>query len=64
MADRSVPADPAPSASLTPQPNQILAQPATVEACQADHAGHDLASEAAARDQLAFTRINAAGGGR
>lgn len=62
MADSSVPADRARSASLTPQPNQILAQPATVEACKADHDGHTLVNEGAARDQLAFTRINAAGG--
>jgi hypothetical protein len=47
---------------LTPQPNRILAEPATVEACTQDRAAHGVAEEGAARDQLAFTRINAAGG--
>lgn len=31
------PADQPTPASLTPQPNQILAVPATVEACRADY---------------------------
>ncbi|MFD5697474.1 hypothetical protein [Streptomyces lasiicapitis] len=39
-----------------PQPNQILAEPATAEACQADF-GTD---PAAARDQLALARAHGA----
>lgn len=64
MANRTdqPPEQPSPK-DLTPQPNQIAAQPATVEACAQDRAGHTVVCEGAARDQLAFTRINAAGGG-
>jgi hypothetical protein len=37
-----------PKPDYTPQPNQILAQPATVQACQ-----HDYAQAAAVRDVMA-----------
>lgn len=40
----------------------LIAEPATVEACKQDRDGHDITCEGAARDQFAFTRINAAGG--
>ncbi|MGX1909019.1 hypothetical protein ACWIID_09170 [Streptomyces phaeochromogenes] len=43
-------------------PSRVANEPATVEACAQDRAGHTVACEGAARDQLAFTRINAAGG--
>jgi hypothetical protein len=48
----------------TPRPNQILAQPATVQACASDlrTPGQQAAAAGAARTQLAETRMNAAGG--
>jgi hypothetical protein len=48
----------------TPKPNQILAQPATVQACAADlrTPGQQTAAAGAARTQLAEARMNAAGG--
>ncbi|MGW7498611.1 hypothetical protein ACWGKA_30575 [Streptomyces luteogriseus] len=53
-----------PQPDLTPQPSRILAEPATVQACTADLHSPDEQHIAAgaARDQAAFTRINAAGG--
>ncbi|MFI8301542.1 hypothetical protein ACIGCZ_37170 [Streptomyces nigra] len=40
--------------SLTPQPNQILAQPATVQACRADYkAGTDVRQTMAQQDAKA-----------
>ncbi|MFF7485619.1 hypothetical protein ACFZBC_08985 [Streptomyces luteogriseus] len=49
---------------LTPRPNRILAEPATVQACASDRrtATEQQIAAGAARDQAAFTRINAAGG--
>ncbi|MFI2632605.1 hypothetical protein ACH5A2_19735 [Streptomyces collinus] len=49
---------------LTPQPNRILAEPATVQACAGDlrTPTEQQIAEGAARDQVAFTRINATGG--
>jgi hypothetical protein len=38
MPERIDPPADQPSPSLAPQPNQILAQPATVEACARDYA--------------------------
>jgi hypothetical protein len=48
----------------TPRPNQILAQPATVQACASDlrTPGQQAVAAGAARTQLAETRMNAAGG--
>jgi hypothetical protein len=48
----------------TPKPNQILAQPATVQACASDlrTRGQQTAAAGAARTQLAEARMNAAGG--
>ncbi|MFJ2007026.1 hypothetical protein [Streptomyces chartreusis] len=45
------------------QPNQIVSQPATPQACAGDRRtnGAQLRAEGAARDQLAFTRIAASG---
>ncbi|MFJ8146026.1 hypothetical protein ACIQ6R_13230 [Streptomyces sp. NPDC096048] len=47
---------------LTPQPNQILAEPATPQACAADlrTATEQQTAAGAARDQAVFARINAA----
>ena len=43
------------------QPNRIMNEPANAETCAADRAAHGIGCEGAARDQLAYTRINAAG---
>jgi hypothetical protein len=45
----------------TPQPNPILTQPATVEACRAElrTPAQQQTAAAAARTQQAFARINA-----
>lgn len=44
------------------QPNRIMSEPATPAACTQDRNAHGIGCEGAARDQLAYTRINAAGG--
>jgi hypothetical protein len=53
-----------PERALTPQPNRILAEPATPTTCAADLRSptEQQAAAGAARDQAAFTRINAARG--
>ncbi|CAL9350182.1 hypothetical protein SUDANB1_00444 [Streptomyces sp. enrichment culture] len=53
-----------PGPDLTPRPNRILAEPATPENCAADRrtTTEQQIAAGAARDQAAFTRINAAGG--
>jgi hypothetical protein len=53
-----------PERDLTPQPNRIIAEPATVQACAGDlrTPTEQQVAAGAARDQAAFTRINAAGG--
>jgi hypothetical protein len=52
-----------PEPDLKPQPNRILAEPATPDTCAGDRrtATEQQIAAGAARDQAAFTRINAAG---
>jgi hypothetical protein len=47
-----------------PQPNRVMSEPATPEACAGDlrTSTEQQVAAGAARDQAAFTRINAAGG--
>jgi hypothetical protein len=47
-------------------PNRILSEPATVAACASERrtSGEQKTAAGAARDQLAFTRMAASGGGR
>jgi hypothetical protein len=52
-----------PERDLKPQSNRILAEPATPDTCAGDRrtATEQQIAAGAARDQAAFTRINAAG---